>query len=292
MKALLILLLTFAIFGSGAYFVWDIFVRPGQELATERNLPPVPPPPDPTIPEFEKCVAVEQTGNLLEARTAFTDFLDRYPESTRLDEARTRLGEINTRIFLSPFPAPDKEMYLVKSGDVVDRVARHTKTTTELIVRVNNLQPNAAGNIILRIGQKLAIPKAEFSVTIERGKKRVALLNGGRFFAQYPIRVMPPGPAIVGKKAGPTPKPVKITGRVADKVAWKDGTRVTVSDKGFPTADHWIVISPSAHSLFSDRAPGDGSQFQKPPGGGYALAPEHLRELAAMLRKNDPVSIE
>jgi LysM repeat protein len=291
-KALVILLLAFVIFGTGAYFTWELFFRPQQELKLEKLQPPPPPPPDPTLPEYQKCLAVEQSGNLLEARTVYTDFIERYPESTKIDDAKNRLGEINTRVFLSTMPAPEKQVYVVKSGDVLDRVARQTKTTSEYLVRANNIQPNAAGKIILRIGQKLTIASGEFSLMIDRQRKKVVLLKDGKFFKQYPIVAMPAQAALITKKGAATPKPSKVTGRVADRVAWKDGTRVTVADKGFLEADHWIVISPSSHSLFTHHEPNDGSQFQKPPGGGYALAPEHMRELAAMLQKNDPVSIE
>ena len=36
----------------------------------------------------------------------------------------------------------------------------------------------------------------------------------------------------------------------------------------------------------------NGAAAQKPTGGGYVLAAEDLRELAALLKKNDPVTID
>ncbi len=293
MKALFLLLLAFVVFGTAGFFTWTLFVKPQQDLRVEKTLPPPPPPPDPTLPEFEKVAAVHASGDLLEARTALGDFVERYPESSKIDDAKNLLGDLNTRIFLSSMPAPEKLTYLVKNGDVLDRVARTMKTTSELIVRANGLQANAAGNIILRIGQKLTIPQGDFALRIERRRKNVVVLDHGKFFKQYPIQALPAHlHAAASTKKGPTPKPPKIAGKVTEKIAWANNARVTLADKGYATADHWIVISPSAHSLYSDHDPSEGVTVQKPPGGGYGLAPEHMRELAAMLRKNDPVSIE
>ena len=54
-------------------------------------------------------------------------------------------------------------------------------------------------------------------------------------------------------------------------------------------------ISPGGHSLYTETGarPVPGAPApQKPPGGGYGLAPDAMQELAAVLRKNDPVTID
>ena len=80
-------------------------------------------PPDPSLPAFEQCVALKKQLKLQEARQAFSRFLEQYPVSTRQEEAREQLGELNISIFLSPVPSAEKEEYVVKTGDVLTKVA-------------------------------------------------------------------------------------------------------------------------------------------------------------------------
>jgi LysM repeat protein len=288
-KALIILFLIILVFGSGAYWTYELFVRPHKELKEEKLLPPEPPPPDPSLPEFEKAVALHKQGQLLEARTAFQEFLAHNPSSTVLDKAREHLGEINTDITLSTRPAPEKEVYVVKSGDVLGRVASRMRTTPELIMRSNNLS-----DTMLRIGQKLTITPAEFSLVISKKDRKVTVLNKGEFFKQYPILSMPhhAAPPASAKKGPARPEP-KITGSITEKIAWSpEGIRVAFGDKAYPHATHWIV-NVAGHTLYSDPGPNPppNAHVNKPPSG-LGLSPEHMEELAALLSKGNPVTIE
>lgn len=295
MKALTILALAVLIFGSAAYATWVLFLKRQQAVSEERQQPPPPAPPDPTLADFERCQTLESSASMLEVRNSWREFVERYPQSTKIQEAKARLGQINSALFFSAVATPEKTSYTVKQGDVITKVAVHEKSTPELIMRVNNLHGS-----MLRIGQRLLIPPADFSLQIERRHKVVVLLEGGKFFREYPILAMPvhaaPGSGGGGaKKAGPTPRPPKVLGKVSDKIAWNHGQRVIFSDKGYGDAEHWIVIAPGGHSLYTETGapavPGAPAP-QKPPGGGYGLAPDAMQELAAMLHKNDPVTID
>ena len=278
MKALVLLLLACAIAGGVYYFADELFLKPERLLKEEKLRPPEPPPPDPTLPEFEKAVKAHQAGKLVEARTALEFFIEHFPESSKIEDARDLLGEVNTRIMFSPMPSPEKQLYVVRSGDVLNRVAAKTKSTAELIMRSNNLS-----GTMLRIDQKLWVPPTQFSITISRKRNKVVLFRANKFFKQYPIRSWP----AVAKKAGP---PQKHTGRVTERIAWFEGQRVIFIDKGYSQATHWIQLSIPGYTLYGE-LPADDPKPQKPPSG-ITIAPEAAAELAAMLSKNDPVSIE
>ena len=290
MKALFLIALTLVIFGTGAYFTYEMFIVPKKALEAEKAQPPPPPPPDPTVPEFDKAKAVRKTGKILDAREALTAFVERYPESSKIDEAKNLLGNINTDLFLSTRPAPEKEQYIVQRGDVINRVATKLKVTPELLMRANSLE-----RTMLMIGQKLTMSPADFSVVISRKKDKVTLLNKGRFFKQYPILSWPPQltkkpPAAGQKIAPPVPKQV---GKVRDKIAWLDGQRVIFTDKGYWTAKFWIEINIAGCTLYPEPEPGTPeTPNSKPASGGIALDPEACTELGALLSKDDPVTLE
>ena len=281
MKALIIIFLTFAVFGGAALVGYKMFVQPQVALKTEKAAPPTPTPPDPTLPEFNKAVAVRKNGKMIEARDALYAFIEHNPQSSKIEQAKDILGEINTDIFLSTIAAPEKEVYIVQKGDVITRVANKLKTTGELIVRANNLQ-----NSMLRIGQKLSVSPAEFSLYISHKTNKVTVLNKGRFFKQYSVLEWPP---MAVKKTAAGAKPEKKMGKVTDKLSWLNGSRVTFMEKGYLNSSHWIQINIpgcTLHSVASE------DSAQKPPGGGIRLTPDALDELDAMLAKGDPVTLE
>lgn len=283
MKALIIIFLTLGIFGGAAFVGYKMFVQPKIALKQEKLLPPLPPPPDPTVPEFNKCVAIRKSGKVVEARDAFYGFIERYPESSKIEDAKNFLGEINTDIMLSTMTAPEKQVYIVQKGDVITRVANHLKTTGELLVRANNLQ-----GPMLRIGQKLTISPGDFSLVISRKTDKVTVLNKGKFFKQYAILEWPPSHAKkpAGGKAVVQPK---VMGKVTDKISWLNGTRVTFMEKGYINSTHWVQINIPGCTLHSVA---EGDTAQKPPSGGIRLTPDALDELDAMLAKGDPVTLE
>src|SRR4051794_4356870 len=151
MKWLFVLFLAIIIFG-GAYwfgreyvFKQDIEVQKEQrgEVTAEPRI-------DLTLPEFEAAAKLRQEGKIPETRAALTSFVQKYPSSPSADAAKDLLGEVNITVFLSRTPSPEKEEYVVKPGDVLQKVARKVKTTPELIMRMNNMS-----GTMLHIGEHL-----------------------------------------------------------------------------------------------------------------------------------------
>ncbi len=225
MKALIIIFLTFAVFGGVALVGYKMFVQPQIALKNEKAAPPTPPPPDPTVRSSTNAWPFGRTVRWSKPAMRFTEFIDHYPQSTKLEDAKNILGEINTDIFLSTIAAPEKEIYTVQKNDVISRVATKLKTTGELIVRANNLQ-----GPMLRIGQKLSVSPAEFSLVISRKNDKVTVLNKGKFFKQYQVLEWPPQHAKKVTTAKVTPSEKKV-GRVTDKISWLNGTRVTYMER-------------------------------------------------------------
>lgn len=282
-KTIVILALAAAIFGGAWYYTDKLYLQPQKALIAEKNAPATPPPPDPALPEYNKAVELLQTGDLLGARDAFTRFVEQNPHSLKLDDAKDRLGGINTELFLSQKPAPEKQVYVVKRGDVLNKVARITKTTPELIMQANGLT-----GIMLRIDQRLYYTPAEFSLVIDKRNKKVVLLNRGKFFKQYPITTLP-----AAKKPGPATGPIiKQQGKVADKIAWgPSGARVIFTDKEYAQANFWVV-SVAGNTIYSDPDPDSGEKPNKPPTGGIGVSPVAASELATLLTKGNPVTVE
>ncbi len=277
MKWLLALLLAAVIFGGAALFSYKIFLRPEmvmrEELkagATPRSMP------DLSLPEFQAAAKLKAEGKLLEARAALTALIRKYPSGQHVGDAQDLLGEVNTSILLSDYPSPEKEEYIVRSGDVLARIAAKLKSTPELIMRTNNLS-----GTMLRIGDKLLVSHPVFSVLIQRDAKLLYLLDHDVFFKRYHLL----------HQNLPAKAPAKITTRVAAILAFKDGKRIGIGSPDFLNSTRWIRLAASGYVLYSE--PDDSHRVLDvpPPAEGIGLSATDVEELSSLVNTKTAVTV-
>ncbi len=280
-KIVILVVLCLGVFGGGGYLAYRNLILPAQPSAREIDaqraaaLPPTPPP-DPAGPELAKVQALRKAKKPAEARELLAAILANYPNSPRIDEARTALGEMNADMALSTAPSPDKVEYVVKPGDSLDKIARQFKSSSELIMRSNNLV-----NTIIQPGQRLAIFQPEFSLEIYLAEKRVVLLQHGKFFKQF---------AIVSASLPGGTKPVETKTRIAEKAAFRDGKRVTFGTKEYAGSARWIILAQPGYTIFAETPAGTPGAAAKPPTG-LGLSEGDMEELHALVGNSQPVTI-
>ncbi len=277
MKWIIVFLLAVTIFGGAAYFGYNNFIKEEIALREEQATAIAPQPaPDVGLNDFRAAQALQQEGKLAEARSAFVAFLQRFPTGPHTEEARDALGEINLTILLSRYAAPGKTEYIVKRGDVLARVASKTKSTPELIMRVNNLK-----GTMLRIGQRLMIAHPDFALLIQRKQKALVLLDHGMFFKRYHI---------LEEKLS-TRQPPKLTTRVADIMAWKNGKRIGFGSKDYPFSIRWIRLAVPGYFLFAKPDDAHPNLDVPPPPQGLGLGASDLIELSGLVNTKTPVTV-
>jgi LysM repeat protein len=277
MKWLFVLVLAVIIFGGAAWFGYNLFFK--QEIAVQkeqRGEVRTEPTPDISLPEFEAAAKLRQDGKLAEARDALTAFIQKYPTGIHVEEAKDLLGEVNIDILLSRYPSPEKEEYIVKPGDVLQKVANRVKSTPELIMRMNNLN-----GTMLRIGERLLVSRPEFSIMIQRKAKLIVLLNRGAFFKQYHVRE---------EKLGPK-QPPKVTTKVAETMAFRNGQRVGFGTKEFLGSTRWIRLGAPAYTIYSVPDAARPHLDQPAPPSGLGLAATDVDELSGLVNNRTPVTI-
>ena len=272
-RTLTILLLTGLIIGGSAYFAYDLFWKP-QKLDREdkvaKSIQAAPtPPPDYSLPAYEKAVALQKSGDTDGARVVLAEFIRSFPESPNLAGAKSALGEVNAAQVFSAAPAADKVAYAVAKGDSLVKIASKFKTNAELVFRANNLD-----TINLKIGQQLFIPQLDISLVVDRKAGTVTVYNRGEFFKEYPagsIKV-PGGHAAIKTK-------------VADKVALQGTNRVAFGDKNYSESERWIMLAPGGTVIRGLPAAGG------PAPAGIILAPADMEEVFLLVSRGAPVTI-
>jgi LysM repeat protein len=277
MKWIFVLFLAIVIFGGAAWFGYNFVFKEDIQVAKEQRGEVTPEPRlDLTLPDYEAAAKLRQDGKIPEARAALTTFIQKYPTSPHVDEAKDLLGEINIDIFLSRTPSPEKEEYIVKPGDVLAKVARKVKSTPELIMRMNNLS-----GTMLHIGEHLLISHPDFAIVVQRKPKLLVLLNHGGFFKQYHIQ----------EEKLPTQTSSRVTARVAEVMAWRDGKRVGFGTKEFIGSTRWIRLSSQAYTIYSVPDAAHPNLGQPPPPQGIGLAAADVEELSSLVNNKTPVTI-
>jgi LysM repeat protein len=277
-KWLFAFLLAVVIFGSAAFFGYHIIVKPELAVRAEQSgQVPDEPRIDVSLPEFQAASKLRQDGKLGEARTALTQFLQKYPTSPNAEAAKDLLGDTNMDILLSRYPSPEKQEYIVKSGDVLARVATKMKTTPELIMRTNNLS-----GTMLRVGERLLISRPEFSLFIQRKSQAVVLLDKGAFFKRYRVRTI----------KLPPKQPARITTKVAETMAWRDGKRVGFGTKEYIGSARWIRLATPGHVLYPEpSAAGAQPGGVPPPPTGFGMVAHDVEELSSLVNSKTAVTI-
>jgi LysM domain-containing protein len=277
MKWLFVLFLALVIFGGAAFFSYRLFFK--QEIAVrqeQRGEVRPEPTPDISLPEFQEAAKLRQEGKLPEARDALIAFIQKYPAGPHVEEAKDVLGETNVDILFSRTSSPEKQEYIVKSGDVLAKVARKVKSTPELIMRMNNLS-----GTMLHIGDRLLISHPEFSLVIQRKPKLVVLLDRGAFFKQYHVRE---------EKLAPK-QPPRVTTRVAETMAWRGGKRVGFGTKEYIGSTRWIRLAAPAYTLYSVPDSAHPNLEQPPSPSGLGLSATDVEELSSLVNNRTPVTI-
>ena len=273
-KLLIIGGLALVIFGGGGFLTYRLFFRrPGGQRPGD-NQAVVTPTPDPGILMLDQAKQQLASGSRAEGKRILLALIQSFPDSIKIADAKQLLGDLNIQAFFSPEPSPDKTEYVVERGDSIAKIASKTKSPAELIFKANGLD-----SLVIQPGQKLIIPKGQFSLLIETKKQGVTLLNNGSFFRWYkPVEVRLPSKVGLGQY------------KTREKVAWSNGARVAFGEKKYLGSSRWIVVNDNGITLYSETNP-QTPDIEK-PNNGIMLGPNDMEELFALVTKDTPVIVK
>ena len=285
-----VVLLGLAIFGGSAYFTHVAFRPP--ELERYKAIPRVTYV-HPNVKKLKRARVLVGEGKLSEARAILAKALITAPKSPVTRELRDLLGDINTQIFFSKEPSPRKTEYTVKRGDALAAIARKLESSTEAIIRVNDLD-----STLIRPGEKLLVPRLDFTITIDLPRDRVVVHDSHGFFTQYPI---------VSAELPPA-RQATIQTKVAAKSFWENGKPVRPSqglqNENIPRIDlartGYVLYGVDEDSDTStseiaveanDKEGTPNSPDANQPPRGIAILKDDITEIEFLIRKGTPVTI-
>jgi hypothetical protein len=107
------------------------------------------------------------------------------------------------------------------------------------------------------------------------------MLNHGAFFKQYHVREE----KLPGKQSS------KVTTKVAEVMAWRDGKRVGFGTKEYMGSTRWIRLANQAYTIYSVPDAAHPALSQPPPPQGLGVAATDAEELSSLVNNRTPVTV-
>jgi len=286
----IVVLLGVAILSGGVYFARVVF-RP-LELERYKSIPWVTYV-HPNVKKLKRAQGLVHEGKLNEARAILVKALITAPKSPVTRELRDLLGDVNTEIFFSKEPSPRKTEYTVRRGDALAAIARKLDSSTEAIIRVNDLD-----STLIRPGEKLLVPHLDFTITIDLPRDRVVVHDSHGFFTQCPI---------VSAALPPT-RHATIQTKVTAKSFWENGRPVQPSPESQQEGTPRIDLGRTGYVLYGvdednntntseiavEADVKDGTPDSRDPNlpaQGIAMLKGDITDIELLIRKGTPVTI-
>jgi lipoprotein-anchoring transpeptidase ErfK/SrfK len=148
---------------------------------------------------------LEAEGNLLQAQLLYQKLVNDFPESPEIMDWQKKTEDINIKLLFSPAPTPKSIIYQIRPGDTLNKIARQYKTTTELIMKSNNIN-----DALIIPGRKIKVWNAPFNILVDKSQNILLLKSNEEIFKTYIVSTgknncTPVGTfKIVNKLANPT----------------------------------------------------------------------------------------
>ena len=173
-----------------------------------------------------------------ETRARYQEIIKKYPDTSAASKARKRLNEVHRKmIFEDPNPNEFKEIYEIKRGDVLLKIANKYQTTVYIIEMLNHIRANALHprqHILVPTWGKVyaVVDKSDYEIRIFREEDNSFLL-------QYPVGI--------GKMEWRTKEGEYMVSHKAIHPPWPDpktGKILKYDDPDYPLGERWLGLSP------------------------------------------------
>jgi TolA-binding protein len=138
-----------------------------------------------SVAELGLAIDELDSRNLSQAKSRMDALLERTIPNELRSRIEDALGELNLRMLFSQELYGDDQTHELKTGEYLYNLARKYHVTLELLMKVNNITDPKR----MQTGQKLKVPKVSFSIVVDKYSNTLTLLNDGKFFKKYRVRI-------------------------------------------------------------------------------------------------------
>lgn len=221
---------------------------------------------------------LEQKGELLAALDKYNAAFEVVSDPDVLEELNTKIENLNIKILFSEVVDQYSFLYSVKPGDSLSKIAKNNKTTVDLLKQANNLSSD-----LIRIGEKLKVSKASFSVFVDKSQNILFLKRGDEILKTYRVATGADNKTPVGE--------FSVTTKLKNPVHFRKDIRAAVppgSDKNV-LGTRWLGFDIPGYGIHGHATPADlGNQVTL---GCVRMLNKDVEELYTILPRGVKVTI-
>jgi len=226
----------------------------------------------------------EERQALVAARARYLAILQHGAGGKIRAQAEKRLGRVNVELIFAPHSMPEKEDYIVKSGDSVQEIAATFGTTTLLIKTGNELE-NAN---LIKLGDRLRVFQGKFSLTVSRAENEMLVHMNGEFFKRYRVGT--------GKYERTPTGTFKILEKQINPTWWPHGREIPFGHPDNILGTRWMSLRATGETPdvrgYGIHGTWDNSSIGKSESAGcIRMINEDVEELFVYVPRGTPVTI-
>lgn len=226
---------------------------------------------------FNQARQLEAKGSLFEAKLLYQKLVNDFPESPKVADLEKRAEEINVKLLFSPVITPQSILYQIKPGDTLDKIARFYKTTTELIMKSNNITNQS----LIIPGSKIKIWNVPFNILVNKSQNILLLKSDEEIFKTYIVST--------GKNNCTPTGTFKVVNKLPHPTWFKAGAIVPAQSPENVLGTRWMGFDLAGYGIHGTTEPKDlGKQVTQ---GCVRLSNSDVEELYSIIPVGTEVTI-
>jgi len=218
----------------------------------------------------------EIKGNLTQAKDLYQKLVENFSGSTEVASWQKKTEDINIRLLFSAVITPHSQVYEIKPGDTLNKIARAFRTTTELIMKSNNLTD---AKIIP--GRKIKVWNAPFTIFVDKSQNILLLKCDEELIKSYTVST--------GKNNSTPVGTFKITTKLPNPTWFKTGSAVPPESPDNVLGTRWMGFNLAGYGIHGTTEPKElGKQVTQ---GCVRLANSDVEELYSITPIGTEVTI-
>lgn len=192
--------------------------------------------------------ALHAAGKTTEARAAYQALVASYPESTAAATAQEQLNASALSDYFRLLNDTNSAVYEVKAGDNLTKIAKQFGVMPGLIRSANFLKGD-----LIRPAQKLKIPKARWTILVDKSQNTLYLKADEQVIRSYRVAT---------GKDGSTPEGTfKILNHLKNPTWYYEGKVVPPDSPDNPLGTRWMGFDKEGYGLHGTTKPEEIGQF-------------------------------
>lgn len=124
----------------------------------------------------------EAKGNLLDAKNTYQELINNFSASNEVMNWQKKIEDLNIKLLFSPTITPKSTLYEIRPGDTLAKIAKEFKTTTDLIMKSNNLSSDK-----IVVGRKIKVWTVPLSIMVDKSQNMLMLKTDEEIIKTYVV---------------------------------------------------------------------------------------------------------